>query len=102
MAKSDKDCYRDILWPHANEHFVTKISEFGISNLVSQNENRLYMYTSNPKDLEYIDPESLETGELPPESDVYSFGMVLLRLFNCKNSYRGQRGMLCVLSKEEK
>ncbi|KAG6413969.1 hypothetical protein SASPL_126685 [Salvia splendens] len=80
-------------------HFVTKISEFGISNLVSQNENRLNLYTSDPKDLEYIDPESLETGELTPESDVFSFGMVLIRLLTARAARGALRDVKCALER---
>lgn len=66
-------------------NFVSKLSDFGICRLLSQNE-----FTSNyttpccrtdPKGtFAYMDPEFLATGELTPKSDVYSFGIILLRL----------------------
>lgn len=80
-------------------HFVTKISEFGISNLVSRNENRLILHTSNPKDIEYMDPESLETGDFTTESDVYSFGMVLLRLLTAREAAGAVRDVKCALER---
>ncbi|KAK1376874.1 U-box domain-containing protein 33 [Heracleum sosnowskyi] len=64
---------------------VSKLSDFGICCLISQDElssnNTAFCRTDYPKGtFSYIDPEYLSTGELTRKSDVYSFGIILLRL----------------------
>ncbi|KAL8111316.1 U-box domain-containing protein 33-like [Apium graveolens] len=64
---------------------VSKLSDFGICCLISQDEmssNKTACFrTDYPKGtFSYIDPEYLSTGELTRKSDVYSFGIILLRL----------------------
>ncbi|KAL9684372.1 hypothetical protein QQ045_021808 [Rhodiola kirilowii] len=63
---------------HLGAGLVSKISDLGASRLVhvQQTENSA---NSNPPS-EYTDPEFLETGQLTPQSDIYSFGVILLRL----------------------
>ncbi|KAK9202323.1 hypothetical protein WN944_017533 [Citrus x changshan-huyou] len=66
-------------------NFVSKLSDFGISRLLSQNEissnNTTLCCRTDPKGtFAYMDPEFLASGELTPKSDVYSFGIILLRL----------------------
>lgn len=64
-------------------NLVSKLSDFGISRLLIQsstNNTTLYR-TMHPLGTPlYMDPEFLATGELTPQSDVYSFGIVVLRL----------------------
>ncbi|XP_012083381.1 U-box domain-containing protein 33 isoform X3 [Jatropha curcas] len=66
-------------------NFVSKLSDFGICRLLSQNEgssnNTTMCCRTDPKGtFVYMDPEFLASGELTPKSDVYSFGIILLRL----------------------
>ncbi|KAJ9171387.1 hypothetical protein P3X46_014766 [Hevea brasiliensis] len=66
-------------------NFVSKLSDFGICRLLSQNEgasiNTTICCRTDPKGtFAYMDPEFLSLGELSPKSDVYSFGIILLRL----------------------
>ncbi|XP_057463553.1 U-box domain-containing protein 33-like isoform X1 [Actinidia eriantha] len=66
-------------------NFVSKLSDFGISRVITQNElssnNTTLCCRTEPKGtFAYMDPEFLSTGELTPMSDVYSFGIILLRL----------------------
>uniref|UniRef100_A0A2C9WRN7 RING-type E3 ubiquitin transferase n=3 Tax=Manihot esculenta TaxID=3983 RepID=A0A2C9WRN7_MANES len=66
-------------------NFVSKLSDFGICRLLSQNEdasvNTTICCRTDPKGtFAYMDPEFLSSGELTPKSDVYSFGIILLRL----------------------
>ncbi|KAL2920698.1 U-box domain-containing protein 33 [Bienertia sinuspersici] len=58
-------------------NFNSKISDLGIFFLISQNQlpNNSQHYSSV-----YIDPEFLKTGVLTQYSDIYSFGMIVLRL----------------------
>ena len=69
--------------------FVSKLGDFGLSRLLSHHCSSsssssysfLCHHTENPKGtLEYMDPEILVTGELTVRSDVYSFGIIILRL----------------------
>ncbi|WCJ22783.1 U-box domain-containing protein kinase family protein [Euphorbia peplus] len=68
-----------------DDNFVSKLSDFGICRLLSQNEgssnNTTICCRTDPKGtFVYMDPEFLASGELTPKSDVYSFGIILLRL----------------------
>ncbi|XP_047265325.1 U-box domain-containing protein 33 isoform X4 [Capsicum annuum] len=74
--------------------FVSKISDFGVHLLISQNEN------SNYDDLEasiYVDPECIDKGPVTVESDVYSFGVILLRLLTARPASGIVRDVKCAL-----
>ncbi|XP_039164252.1 U-box domain-containing protein 33 [Eucalyptus grandis] len=66
-------------------HFKSKLSDFGISRLLSGGErssnNTAVLHLTNPKGtFGYVDPEFVVTHELTTRSDVYSFGIILLEL----------------------
>lgn len=64
-------------------NLVSKLSDFGISRLLiqSSSDNTTLYRTMHPVGTPmYMDPEFLATGEMTPRSDVYSFGIVVLRL----------------------
>lgn len=63
-------------------NLVSKLSDFGISRILTSNTSATTLwYTTNPRGtFLYMDPEFLTTGELTPRSDVYSFGIIILRL----------------------
>ncbi|KAK1604794.1 hypothetical protein QYE76_028467 [Lolium multiflorum] len=68
-------------------NLVSKLSDFGISRLLiqSSNDNTTLYRTMNPLGTPaYMDPEFLATGEMTPRSDVYSFGIIVLRLLTGK------------------
>ena len=68
-------------------NLVSKLSDFGISrHLLQSSPNNTTMYlTMHPMGtLQYMDPEFFATGELTCQSDVYSFGIVVLRLLTGK------------------
>lgn len=65
-------------------NFISKLSDFGICCLVSRDQSSKnsthFLRTEAKGTLVYMDPEFLSTGELTPESDVYTFGIILLQL----------------------
>ncbi|KAF8022387.1 hypothetical protein BT93_F0042 [Corymbia citriodora subsp. variegata] len=63
-----------------------KISDFGTSVLMSP-KHRHIIATQKEDSLGYIDPEYLITRELKTQSDVYSFGAVLVELLTRKKLY---------------
>ncbi|OMP00407.1 hypothetical protein COLO4_12716 [Corchorus olitorius] len=66
-------------------NFVTKLSDFGICRLLSNNTT--VCCRTDPKGtFAYMDPDFLSTGEITPKADVYSFGIILLRLLTGKQA----------------
>ncbi|KAI3804203.1 hypothetical protein L1987_25576 [Smallanthus sonchifolius] len=68
-----------------DNNLVTKLSDFGICRVLSQNEfssnsTSLCCQTDLKGTFVYMDLQFLCTGELTPKSDTYSFGIILLRL----------------------
>uniref|UniRef100_A0A453L9Z5 RING-type E3 ubiquitin transferase n=1 Tax=Aegilops tauschii subsp. strangulata TaxID=200361 RepID=A0A453L9Z5_AEGTS len=62
---------------------VAKLSGFGVCRMITdefRDTTTLYRHTHPKGSFVYIDPEYVMTGDLTPLSDVYSFGIVLLRL----------------------
>ncbi|KAL0371714.1 UNVERIFIED_CONTAM: U-box domain-containing protein 32 [Sesamum calycinum] len=84
-------------------NFVTKISDYGINNLISENENPSSFHTlgskNDPEKLAYMDPESFENGKLTTESDVYSFGVILLRLLTARPAMSVIRDVKCAMER---
>ncbi|CAO2187963.1 unnamed protein product [Urochloa humidicola] len=61
-----------------DDNFHAKISDFGISRLLSRDNNECTMNVRGS--IGYIDPIFFNEGRLTPKSDVYSFGVVLVEL----------------------
>ncbi|KAL4560360.1 hypothetical protein LXL04_032510 [Taraxacum kok-saghyz] len=68
-----------------DENLVAKIGDFGLSKLrpkkYHQVNNTLYTDTLAGTKV-YMDPEYLETGNMKNESNIYSFGVVLLEMLS--------------------
>ncbi|KAJ3689814.1 hypothetical protein LUZ61_018978 [Rhynchospora tenuis] len=68
-------------------NLVSKLSDFGISRLLKQpdtNATACFQTTHPAGTFSYIDPEYMSTGVLTPKSDIYSFGIIILRLLTGK------------------
>ncbi|WOL18230.1 U-box domain-containing protein 33-like [Canna indica] len=66
-----------------DENDVSRLSDFGTARLIHQSSSRttLFYRNTNPMGTTgYIDPAFLMSGKLTPQSDIYSFGIVILRL----------------------
>lgn len=61
-------------------NLVSKLSDFSISRLLIQSAASHYNWSDSKGMFVYVDPEFFSTGELRAHSDVYSFGIILLRL----------------------
>ncbi|XP_039818709.1 U-box domain-containing protein 70-like [Panicum virgatum] len=72
-------------------NYSSKLGDFGICrHLIQTNTCSTTLYqTTNPRGtFSYMDPEFLTTGELTPRSDVYSYGIIILRLLTGKPPQR--------------
>ncbi|XP_072967992.1 U-box domain-containing protein 33-like [Typha angustifolia] len=66
-------------------NFVSRVGDFGICRLLESNANTILFRCTHPMGtFVYMDPEFLASGELRPCSDVYSFGIIILRLLTGK------------------
>ena len=78
-------------------NFVSKIGDLGIFFLISQNQLPNSQHASS----EYIDPEFLETGVLTQYTDIYSFGMILLRILTGRPASRILRDVKLALKNDK-
>ncbi|XP_078153433.1 uncharacterized protein LOC144548598 isoform X2 [Carex rostrata] len=75
---------------------TSKICDFGLCRELNWTASASvpYHWTDCPKGtFAYMDPEYFSTGKITPQFDVYSFGILLLRLGTCKNP-RGIRQLV--------
>uniref|UniRef100_A0ACD5Z806 Uncharacterized protein n=1 Tax=Avena sativa TaxID=4498 RepID=A0ACD5Z806_AVESA len=80
-------------------NLVSKLSGFGISHLLIDPKSKS---TKQPvEDPTYMDPEYLATRKITPQSDVYSFGIVVLRLLTGKPSASIKKIVEDVIARED-
>ncbi|XP_020274864.1 U-box domain-containing protein 33-like [Asparagus officinalis] len=67
-------------------NFTSKLGDFGICRFLAESNttSTFYKHTQPKGTLIYMDPEFLSSGELTPRSDVYSFGLIMLRVLTGK------------------
>ncbi|KAL2529621.1 G-type lectin S-receptor-like serine/threonine-protein kinase [Forsythia ovata] len=61
-----------------HDHFLAKISDFGLSKLLSPEQSCLFTTMRGTRG--YLAPEWLTSSSITDKTDVYSFGMVLLEI----------------------
>ncbi|XP_021730064.1 U-box domain-containing protein 33-like isoform X2 [Chenopodium quinoa] len=79
-------------------NFKSKLGDLGIFFLIPQNEITI---KSQHCTSVYVDPDFLETGVVTRESDIYSFGMILLRLLTGRTSSGIVKDVKCALQKDK-
>ncbi|KAJ3671723.1 hypothetical protein LUZ60_007802 [Juncus effusus] len=70
-------------------NFRSKLGDFGISRIIERSNTSatLYYSTRNPVGtFLYMDPEFAYSGKLTEKSDVFSFGVIILRLLTGKSA----------------
>ncbi|GAV79309.1 Usp domain-containing protein/U-box domain-containing protein/Pkinase_Tyr domain-containing protein [Cephalotus follicularis] len=86
-------------------NFVSKLGDLGINKLISQVEDAancttLFDAFNSKVTSAYMDPECPEIGKLVPESDVYSFGIILLQLLTARLIPGIVKDVKCALEKK--
>lgn len=88
-----------------DSNFVCKVSDFGIYSLIPKDEDTAnsttFLNESDPKvTCEQVHPSYFEAGEVTPESDVYSFGIILLQLLTRRPISKILRDVKCALEND--
>ncbi|XP_028763339.1 probable LRR receptor-like serine/threonine-protein kinase MEE39 [Neltuma alba] len=79
-----------------NQSMVAKLADFGLSRAF-KNERDTHLSTQPAGTPGFIDPEFQKSGNLNKESDIYSFGMILLQLITSHPPVRRELEDICFI-----
>ncbi|GKC87761.1 kinase-like domain, phloem protein 2-like protein [Tanacetum coccineum] len=77
-----------------DQNWNAKITDFGLSNLGSVNDQHSFLVSQAAGTPGYMDPMYMEIGILTKESDVYSFGVVLFKVLCGRLCFERSSGQL--------
>ncbi|XP_058217428.1 G-type lectin S-receptor-like serine/threonine-protein kinase At5g35370 [Rhododendron vialii] len=77
-----------------HDHFQAKISDFGLSKLLSSELSGLFTTMRGTRG--YLAPEWLTGSAISDKADVYSYGMVLLEILSGRKNFSLQRRSECM------
>lgn len=80
-----------------DSNFACKLSGFGYHRLVTHGKDTDNGLVADLSSV-YVDPVFLESGKLALESDVYSFGIILIQLLTGKNDPRTLADVKCAMA----
>jgi len=72
---------RNCLLTRREDHYIVKVSDFGLSRMIQGNDLNRTSFLDNPIPIRWTAPECYQFGNMSLASDVWSFGIVFWEIF---------------------